>query len=129
MAHCFESRNNRLYNSWALGPLYFHANRRGAETIEIDLLSKSISPHAPRFTSVVEFFATMLQNQLVKCGLETRNIESATINLHFDKNTQRKSYRSEYHHESLFTIRVTIKDDHQRLYSATEQGWCYPLSY
>jgi hypothetical protein len=122
----FVSRNNDVDGYWGIGELYAHALRNTVESVEIDLLSKRIVPHADEFTGMISHYAEMLLQQCQDKRIPIPWIGEAKIHVQFNISPQGRCCPPQSTRGDLFECLLEIKDSLGRGYAAHMVGWCAP---
>lgn len=122
----FTSRNNDINGYWGLGVLRLYAQRRGLETLEIELLSRHYNePAVSPFFAAGQYYRQWFSRALLHWRLSENELRSAYIRLRFStfeefpdvvRDTQGKPY--------VCTVSITTPQGTE--YSASKVGVCAP---
>jgi hypothetical protein len=114
----FVSRNNDVGGYWAIGQLCRHALKTRVTRIDIDLLSRTISPANERLKAVVEAYARRLEKQCAAQRVPFDWLFGATISIEFEPQAGQRTY--------AYECAVTLTDDIRNPRTARSTGSCWP---
>lgn len=106
----FISRNNDVHGYWAIGKLYSLSESLKVNPIVINLIERTITPHADRFIPMINHFAQKLTNYQDKRGLPKEQLKNAQIFISCIKNHDISIYQSWAPHLVQCEIKMTFKN-------------------
>lgn len=121
----FVSRNNDIHGYWGIGKLYKLAINNKTAIVEIDLLSKKITPKAPNLNLAVTEMSISLFKKLEKLRLPKPCLTQAIIKLEFEQAEDESKPFARYM-GAPFTCTMTTTDDLGRVRTTSLQGRSHP---
>lgn len=122
----FISRNNDVGGYWGIGKLCLLAQKSVTGTVEIGLLSKTISPESVEFSKLIAGYFSFLQEHLAARDIPNIFVASAVIELEFAPTDQPKKQVPIITWGSIFKLSVTIVDDRNKKHTVSAFSYCGP---
>lgn len=120
----FISRNNDVHGYWGIGKLYSLSESLSVETIRIDLLTRTISPEADRFNSMINHFADGITHFQNRHSLPSESLVEAEIIVTSQENQNITIYDSDAPH--LLKCKIVLVCDSGQRYSEELGVRCRP---
>jgi hypothetical protein len=120
------SRNNDIDGYWGIGVLCKSVLLSDRKTVKIDLLNSTLTLSSPAFSSLLDFYCSMLDSQLFAYGIPKEIIASATVKVKFDQKFQNPylHWRSAFGNPCV--CECEICDDKGHVYVVVGGTYCYP---
>lgn len=122
----FISRNNDVAGYWGIGKLCLLAQENSASTVQLNLLTLTVSPESTQFKKLLAGYHSFLQRHLAARGIPINWVASADIEINFNPEDRPTKHVPIVSWGKLFKLSIVITDDRKKSHVVSGYSYCRP---